>query len=115
MKYTGGCHCGAVKYEAEMDLTKGMTCNCSHCSKKGFVLTFIPAAQFTLLSGEDNLTLYEFNNKMIQHLFCRTCGVESFGRGKGQGGAPTVMINARCLDDADLTKLTMTEFNGKDL
>lgn len=115
MKYTGGCHCGAVTYEAEMDLTKAMTCNCSHCSKKGFILAFIPAEQFTLLSGEQNLTVYEFNKKMIRHLFCKTCGVQSFGRGKGQGGAPTVMINVRCLDNVDPSTLHMTEFNGKDL
>lgn len=115
MKYTGGCHCGAVTYEAEMELIKAITCNCSHCSKKGFILAFIPADQFTLFSGEDNLTLYEFNKKMIQHLFCKTCGVESFARGKGQEGTPTAMINVRCLDNIDLNLLQISEFNGSDL
>lgn len=115
MKYIGGCHCGAVRYEVEMELTKGMTCNCSHCSKKGFILAFVLAEQFALLSGEENLTLYEFNKKMIQHVFCKTCGVQSFGRGKGQGGVPTAMINVRCLDNVDLSTLQITEFNGKDI
>ena len=113
--YKGGCHCKAVRYEAQMELTKVMTCNCSHCSMKGFVLTFIPATQFTLLSGEDQLTEYRFNKNVIQHLFCRVCGVQSFGRGKGPGGIETAMINARCLDDFDYSKLPTTEYPGKDI
>jgi len=59
--YTGGCHCGKVRYEVTMDLKAGMTCNCSHCIKKGFILNFVPENQFKLLSGKDNLTEYRFN------------------------------------------------------
>jgi len=115
MKYTGGCHCGAVRYEVEADLSHPMTCNCSHCEKKGFVLTFVPAAQFTLLSGEDMLTEYRFNKKTIAHLFCKACGAESFGRGTDREGKPTVMINVRCLDDVDLSAIHPTEFDGKSM
>src|SRR6185437_10596849 len=113
-KYTGGCHCGAVTYEVETELDKVMECNCSHCSKKGFLLHFVPATQFALLSGEDNLTEYRFNKKKIAHLFCKTCGVESFARGQRPDGTATVMINVRCLDGVDPHTLTITQVNGKD-
>ena len=62
-KYTGGCHCQAVQYEVEVDLAKTFICNCSHCEMKGFILAFVPATSFTLLSGEDSLTEYRFNSK----------------------------------------------------
>lgn len=112
-KYQGGCHCGAVRFEVEMELDRTMVCNCSHCSKKGFILSFVPAGQFTLLSGEDNLAEYRFNTKKIAHLFCKTCGVQSFGRGSDREGNPTVMINVRCLDDVDTAALHPTEVDGK--
>lgn len=113
MKYTGGCHCRGVKYEVEADLSHMMTCNCSHCQKKGFTLVFVPREQFTLLSGEDMLTEYRFNKKAIAHLFCKVCGVQSFGRGAGKDGKLTVMINVRCLDNVDLSTLYSSEFDGK--
>ncbi len=115
-KYTGGCHCGAVRFEVEMEEpTTGMTCNCSHCSKKGFILGFAPAANFTLLSGEEGLTTYHFYKKAIDHLFCKTCGVQAFGRGKGSDGSDTVALNLRCIDDLDISTLTLSEYNGKDI
>ncbi|MDB5187981.1 MAG: aldehyde-activating protein [Candidatus Kaiserbacteria bacterium] len=112
-KHSGGCHCKAVRYEVETDLEKVIECNCSHCAIKGLLLTFVPATQFTLLQGEDNLTEYRFNTHKIQHLFCKTCGVESFGRGTNKEGAATIAINARCLDDIDLASLTRTPVDGK--
>lgn len=109
----GGCHCGAVRYEAEIDLSNAIQCNCSHCEKRGLLLSFIPAGQFRLVSGEDQLVDYQFNKKIIHHLHCRVCGVESFSRGTNKNGEPTVAINVRCLDGIDLTLLTFTPFNGK--
>jgi hypothetical protein len=115
MKYLGGCHCGAVRYEVEADLSHTMTCNCTHCQKKGFILAFVPAEQFTLLSGEDVLTEYRFNAKTIAHLFCKTCGVQSFGRGTDKEKKATVMINVRCLDGVELSTLHSVEFDGLSL
>jgi hypothetical protein len=111
--YQGGCHCGAVAYEVETDLASVMECNCSHCSKKGFLLSFVPAAQFKLLAGEDALTEYRFHKKQIAHVFCPTCGVQSFGRGKGPDGAEMRMINVRCLEGVDPATLTITQVDGK--
>ncbi len=112
-KYTGSCHCGAVRYEAEADLSSVITCNCSHCVMKGLLLVFIPAEQFILLSGEESLTEYLFNQKIIHHLFCKHCGVQSFGRGTGKEGVPTVALNVRCLEGVDIANLSLRAYDGK--
>ena len=113
--YTGGCHCGNVAFEVETELGPVMECNCSHCSKKGGLMTFVPDANFTLLRGEDAQTEYRFNKKAIQHLFCSTCGVQSFARGKGRDGAAMVAINVRCLDGVEPSSLTIQQVDGRSL
>ncbi len=110
--YQGGCHCGAVRYEVETNLEKVIECNCSHCHKKGLLLNFVDKKDFKLLSGEESLQEYNFNKKQIRHLFCKTCGVQSFAEGVTM---PKASINVRCLDGVDTTKLTITPYNGKDL
>ena len=112
--YTGGCQCGRVRYEAKLDLEKPvMSCNCSMCGRSGTLLTFIPAAQFKLLSGEDALSDYQFNKHVIHHKFCNNCGIKSFALGKGKDDADMIAINARCLDDVDVDKLHVNKFDGK--
>jgi hypothetical protein len=111
--YAGGCHCGKVRYEVKADLAAPvLACNCSMCSKKGSLLTFAPAGDFKLLSGEDSLTKYQFNKKVIDHLFCSTCGVTSFARGKKPDGTAMIAINARCLDGVDVQKLPIKHVDG---
>ena len=114
-KFTGGCHCKAVRYEVSADFTKAIQCNCSHCNIKGLLLDFIPAENFKLLSGEDDLTEYRFNKKHIAHLFCKHCGVESFARGAKPDGTKIVAVNLRCIDDLDLATLTILNVDGKSL
>ncbi len=114
--YTGGCQCGAVRYEAQANLDSAMSCNCSHCGKKGFLLKFIPSEFFTLTKGDEStLTEYLFNKKHIRHLFCPACGVQSYARGKGVNGAEMIALNIRCLDDVDLNSIPVTKFDGKKL
>ena len=72
--YEGGCQCGAVAYEVDVDVDGCMTCNCSRCQPLGAILAFAPRSQFKLLKGEDNLTEYRFNKKSIAHLFCKRAG-----------------------------------------
>jgi len=109
----GGCHCGAVRYRVDIDLSKPVTqCNCSICSRTGTLLSFVPATAFTLEKGESSLTDYQFNKKNIHHLFCKICGVRSFARGQGPNG-PMVAINTRCLDEVDATTLNVQHFDGK--
>ena len=113
MKYQGGCHCGNVRYEIETQIDSGLTCNCSICFKKGHVLTFAPEASFKLLKGEDSLSDYQFNKKTIHHLFCKNCGVSSFGKGSMPDGTKMVSINMRCLDGFDMKSIPITEYDGK--
>ena len=111
--YSGGCHCGRVRYEAEADLSRVMSCNCSICRKRGSLI--VPAAKFKLQSGGDALTDYQFNRKVIHHLFCSSCGTASFARGTGPDGAEMVAINVRCLDGVDLDGLNVVPFDGASL
>jgi len=112
----GGCHCGAVRYHAELDLEKGgVTCNCSICSRSGWILSFIPVAKFTVEKGSDQLVSYHFNKRHIDHVFCKTCGIKSFARGKAPDGREMIAVNVRCLDDVDPSKVPTTEVDGKRL
>lgn len=112
--HQGGCHCKAVRYETDLDLTQPVIeCNCSHCAIKGLLLSFVPGDAFTLVSGDDVLTEYRFNTKNIAHLTCSICGVEAFARGE-KDGQPTYAINVRSIDGVDLDALTRTPANGKD-
>jgi hypothetical protein len=113
--YTGGCHCGAVRFEAKIALGDVISCNCSICQMRGSLLTAIPPADFRLLAGEDALTKYQFNTRAIHHLFCSTCGIESFSRGTAPDGKVMVAINARCLDGVELANLAIKNFNGRAL
>ncbi len=113
--YTGGCHCGAVRYEVDADLSSSATCNCSLCAKAGWMLTFAPAESFKLVSGADSLTDYQFNRKVIHHVFCKTCGVRSFSRGTAPDGREVVAVNIRCLDGVDPDTLTPKRIDGRNL
>lgn len=110
---TGGCHCGAVRYAAEVDLDKTMQCNCSHCSTKGFVLTFAPASAFQLVSGGDKLKEYRFHKHVIAHQFCSECGVQPFAHGTDQQGNAMVAINLRAADGVDLSTLDSQTVDGR--
>lgn len=98
--YKGSCHCGAVTYEADLDLSQGAgKCNCSICTKTRNWGISIKPDQFRLLSGEDSLSDYRFGEAM-HHLFCTKCGVRSFGRGNvPQVGGEFVAVQLACLDD----------------
>jgi hypothetical protein len=114
--YHGSCHCGAVRFEAKSaPIEQAMSCNCSYCRRYGALMSFIPASNFTLQSGSDALTDYLFGKKAIHHLFCRTCGIGSFGRGTTPNGTAMVALNVRCLDDVDPDALKITPFDGKSL
>ena len=111
--YEGGCHCGKVRYRATADISTVMECNCSHCSKKGFLLAFTPIENFEITSGEDGLTPYRFNKGVIEHLFCNACGVQAFARGEMPDGTKMAALNVRCLDDVDIGVLERKPVDGK--
>lgn len=111
--HTGGCHCGRVRFEvtapAELRVSD---CNCSICSKVGFLHLIVPKARFKLLSGDASLTNYQFNTLTAQHLFCSVCGVKSFYVPRSHPNGYSV--NARCLDDVRIEDLTIVPFDGRD-
>ena len=113
--YSGGCHCGAVRYEVAADIGEVMACNCSRWAKLGWLLLFVPAGDFTLKSGAEATADYQFNKRAIHHLFCATCGIESYARGKGPGGAEMVAINVRCLDGVDPDAFKVKKVDGRSL
>ncbi len=113
MKHTGGCHCGNVKFEVEVDAGQVTECNCSICSKKGILMAFTPEENLTLLSGQGSMKEYTFNKHVIRHIFCTNCGIHSFGKGTSPDGKKMVAVNARCLDNFDLSTTKITPFNGK--
>jgi len=112
--YSGGCHCGKVRYEVTTAMQPLISCNCSICSKRGALLTFVSPDKMKLEKGQPNeLTDYQFNKHVIHHLFCPTCGVASYPTGKMPDGSPMFAINVRCLDNVDLEALEPTKFDGK--
>ena len=113
--YTGGCQCGKVRYEAQANIDEVITCNCSRCRKVGSLLSAVAMADFKLLSGENAITDYQFNKRTIHHPFCATCGIQSYAYGKGPGGKDMVMLNVRCLDGVDISKLSPKPFDGRSL
>lgn len=113
--WTGGCHCGRVRFEAEMALDGLKICNCSYCQKRGTIMGFVPESAFRLISGEGEQSEYQFNKKKIHHLFCPTCGIASYSFGTVPNGATMMAVNVRCLDDVDVTTLRPEFIDGKRL
>jgi hypothetical protein len=112
--YQGSCHCRAVTFEVEIDTLKAIDCDCTYCSTKGLLLAFVPEESVRNMKGEEMLTEYLFNTKHISHLFCRICGVQSFGRAKGKEGNTTYAINMRSLQGVALEDIEITPYSGKD-
>lgn len=108
--YHGSCHCGAVKFEVDGEFKEGLSCNCSHCSRKGMLLAFVPKENVRVKQGEDKLNTYLFNTKKINHRFCSICGVQPFGESDG-----TFAINLNCLEDLHQDGLKINKYNGKDI
>ncbi|HEV7314480.1 GFA family protein [Sphingopyxis sp.] len=113
MAFEGSCHCGAVSYSVEGEIPDtAMSCNCSHCRRKGFLLTFVPIDRFRLESGADQLASYRFNKHNIDHQFCATCGCQSFSVGTGPDGSKMAAVNLRCVPAADLDALNIQKVDG---
>ncbi|HUN51518.1 MAG TPA: GFA family protein [Candidatus Sulfotelmatobacter sp.] len=114
--YTGGCHCGKVRFDVAADIAEVMGCNCSRCGKLGALLAFVPATDFALKSGDGATTEYRFNKHAIAHIFCATCGIQSFARGKRPvDGLDMIAVNVRCLDGVEPDQFKVKQFDGRSL
>jgi hypothetical protein len=108
----GGCHCGAVRFEAALaDEAEAQTCNCSICAMTGFIHVIVPQSRFRITAGADRLTTYTFNTGVARHVFCSVCGVKSFYRPRSNPEGWSV--NARCLDEAGRPTLKLSAFDGR--
>ncbi|MET0501522.1 MAG: GFA family protein [Candidatus Binatia bacterium] len=112
MKHSGGCHCGRVRFEiqAEADI-EAVECNCSVCSKTGFLHLIVPRSRFRLLQGEESLSTYTFNTGVAKHLFCEVCGIKSFYIPRSH--PQDYSVNVRCLEPGTIRKITVVPFDGQ--
>jgi len=110
--YEGACHCGAVRFRVRAELAFATVCNCSICTKKGFVHLIVEPSQFELLSGASELSSYRFNTGVAEHRFCKHCGIHAFYTPRSDPGK--VDVNVRCLDNVALNELALKPFNGAD-
>jgi hypothetical protein len=109
--FEGGCHCGRVRFRVAADLDGVTNCNCSICTKKGFLHLIVARDQFELISGKDSLTTYRFNTGVAQHMFCKHCGTHPFYVPRSD--PDKIDVNLRCLDGIDLTAIKISEFDAR--
>ena len=109
--YRGGCHCGRIRFEVRGALDRVSECNCSICTKKGYVHWIVPRSAFRLLTKSDNIASYAFNTKTARHLFCPNCGVASFYIPRSDPEA--FDVNVRCLEGVNPSKLEYEYFDGR--
>jgi hypothetical protein len=112
--HRGSCHCGAVRFECELELAEGTSrCNCSICTKARFWKAFVPADAFRLIAGDGELAEYRFGDGRVGHLFCRRCGVKPFGRVQIEGRV-LYAINVAALDDVTPEELARAPVRFED-
>jgi len=114
-RHRATCHCGNVAIEFEADIQGALSCNCSICSKGGALLTFVPRDAVKLEAAPDAMTTYTFNKHVIQHKFCKTCGIKVFGEGADPKGNRIAAINVRCVDGLEFDKLPLQHYDGRSL
>ena len=117
--HQGGCHCGAVRFECQLDPAEATSrCDCSMCAKGRFWKAIVRKEDFRILQGESELNDYQFASRTIHHLFCRHCGIKPFGRGHlEQLGGTFYAVNVACLDDVPDAALAAAKVrfeNGRD-
>ena len=112
MKYQGSCHCGIVRFEIEApEILEVDYCNCTICSKSGFLHLILPLSKFKQLSGEDALHSYTFNTGVAKHTFCKVCGIKPFYTPRSNPDG--IDVNVNCLD-TEPAEVNITNFDGRD-
>ena len=112
--HEGSCHCGAIRFEADVDLHTATKCNCRVCTKLALFSTKTEPGLFRLTAGEDSLSFWK--TQIGKLYFCKTCGAHPFADGDlsafGHGG-PYISVNVHCLDDVDPSEITPAYWDGR--
>ena len=112
---TGGCHCGKLRFEADVDTAKAIECNCTYCAKTGALLSATSRDQFAMTSGDGQSCEYLFHKNVLAHQFCPTCGINVVTYGDSPDGQAMAAINLRCVDGIDLASIDRLPFDGLSL
>lgn len=111
-RYQGGCHCGRVRFEIDVEIGTIIDCNCSICAKKGFLHLIVDPSQVRMLSPADAVSLYQFNTRTAKHYFCPVCGISAYYIPRSH--PDKIDVNVRCLEGVELDSLTIVPFNGRE-
>lgn len=110
-RYSGGCHCGAIRFEVDGPIAAVEVCNCSICTRTGYVHWYVAPERFHLLTPMDAVATYQFGTRVAKHHFCKTCGISPFRRARSN--PDEVDVNVRCLEGVDLDALPVKRFDGQ--
>jgi hypothetical protein len=113
MPYHGSCHCGAVRFEIDVEPVEAYTCDCSLCRRRSARMTNVHESKLRITAGEDRLGLYQWNARIARHYFCTVCGIYPFHRKRSM--PDTYGVNLGCLDDFDSSKLPHRAASGLDM
>src|SRR5215510_12588783 len=112
-RYTGSCHCNAVQFEIESELTSALQCDCSLCKRKNAIMHRVPMEQFRLTKGKDALTLYQWNTRVAKHYFCKHCGIYTHHQPRTR--PDSIAVNVGCIDDVNARTLEIILAEGSKL
>lgn len=113
--HTGGCHCGAVRFEVTLEPSyQAASCNCSICMKLAHTSVIVKPEAFRLLAGEGSITSYAWAAKISTRYFCKTCGIYTHAKGHLEIlGGDYVSVNLNCLDDFDVNAIQVAHWDGR--
>ena len=115
MKYQGSCHCKALTFSVMGDLTHVIECNCSICTRKGALHWRVPPEAVSITPSDIEMGSYSFGTFKVRHRFCPKCGIHLFVEGAGRPDSPVTVVNVRCLEGVDLSRLPVAHFDGRSL
>ncbi len=110
-RYHGACHCGAIRFVIDAEITELTTCDCSLCRKKNALMAAVHESAFTLLEGEEKLTLYQWNTRVARHYFCSVCGIYTFHKKRSM--PDHYGINVQCLTNFDPGSVPVRRAEGR--
>ncbi len=116
VNYQASCHCGAIKVNfTSEEINAALRCTCSICSRKGAMMTpfTVPNEELRVTVDGDNLGLYQFDNKVAKHYFCKKCGIYTHNETVRAPGS--CRVNLGCIEDLDTSELEVTVFDGRNL